>query len=568
MVGGGQIQKVDAGLNSEARGWIASQQSGDPFGEAHGQGPFKRPFSHGFGDPTKVATSLDINYREHHPRMEQRAQQEGGGEGTQVEQRGVYGPQLGQEQEWSQGDRVGVESNYQEMAGVGGDLSESDGSQSEGTEEEEDEEDEDVEDDDDDDEDEDDPNEGDIADNEVHGGNEKGGQVVTEQVGGVSSVSLGPSLPLLHSSMGALDQSGQVRQEPVRADGAFHRNTSKPSVGTTGTSNSPFGMFHSPSSTVPFLSSFPSPSNSTPQTGVGGHTDVTPCQNGSGGGVTGSASGASYCLARDGGLSRDVTREGLRESAVVTPLQETPRRPQEPLHEQLQTSDNDNYYTTLLNTQVSPNNGMKRTDSASGPNGDPQSTAESSLRRILSDPLTGALMDDAMIISCGHSVGNAGRKQVMETSVCIICGASVRTEAMAPNYALRMVVQAFKREEEINGTLSLRSAKRRRETIQENVSFPEQPVVDVGKVKGVQFPFVVGDQVMIKGNKRTPERFVGREAVITIQCLNGWYLVRTLDSGESVRLQYRSLQKVAVIYSAEVGRSFSRSAAMLLLCRL
>lgn len=24
-------------------------------------------------------------------------------------------------------------------------------------------------------------------------------------------------------------------------------------------------------------------------------------------------------------------------------------------------------------------------------------------------------MDDAMIISCGHSVGNAGRKQVMET---------------------------------------------------------------------------------------------------------------------------------------------------------
>jgi len=27
----------------------------------------------------------------------------------------------------------------------------------------------------------------------------------------------------------------------------------------------------------------------------------------------------------------------------------------------------------------------------------------------------GALMDDAMIISCGHSVGNAGRRRVMET---------------------------------------------------------------------------------------------------------------------------------------------------------
>lgn len=80
--------------------------------------------------------------------------------------------------------------------------------------------------------------------------------------------------------------------------------------------------------------------------------------------------------------------------------------------------------------------------------------------------------------------------------------------------------------------------------LQENISLPEQIVADATKVKGVQFPFVVSDRVMIKGNKRTPERFVGREAVITTQCLNGWYLVRTLDSGESVRLQYRSLQKM------------------------
>jgi hypothetical protein len=26
-----------------------------------------------------------------------------------------------------------------------------------------------------------------------------------------------------------------------------------------------------------------------------------------------------------------------------------------------------------------------------------------------------------------------------------------------------------------------------------------------------------------QGNKRTPERFVGKEAIITTQCLNGWY---------------------------------------------
>jgi len=60
-----------------------------------------------------------------------------------------------------------------------------------------------------------------------------------------------------------------------------------------------------------------------------------------------------------------------------------------PLHEQLQTTDVDNYYTTLLNAQAPPNNGLnKAADAASRRMADPQSTAESSLRRILSDPLT------------------------------------------------------------------------------------------------------------------------------------------------------------------------------------
>jgi hypothetical protein len=47
--------------------------------------------------------------------------------------------------------------------------------------------------------------------------------------------------------------------------------------------------------------------------------------------------------------------------------------------------------------------------------------------------------------------------------------------------------------------------------------------LDGSRPRGVQFPFAVGDQVLIKGNKRTPERFVGKEAIITTQCLNGWY---------------------------------------------
>lgn len=36
---------------------------------------------------------------------------------------------------------------------------------------------------------------------------------------------------------------------------------------------------------------------------------------------------------------------------------------------------------------------------------------------------------------------------------------------------------------------------------------------------------------------------VGKRAIITEQCLNGWYMVRTLDHGETLRLQYRSLER-------------------------
>lgn len=63
--------------------------------------------------------------------------------------------------------------------------------------------------------------------------------------------------------------------------------------------------------------------------------------------------------------------------------------------------------------------------------------------------------------------------------------------------------------------------------------------------RGLQFPFSVADRVIIKGNKRTPQRFVGCEAVVTTQCLNGWYVVKTLDNAESIKLQYRSLAKVS-----------------------
>ncbi|XP_057851442.1 U-box domain-containing protein 62 isoform X2 [Cryptomeria japonica] len=208
----------------------------------------------------------------------------------------------------------------------------------------------------------------------------------------------------------------------------------------------------------------------------------------------------------------------------------------------------DNYYTQLLQSPVplaQKDAGVDEGGAFAEKKGTVPSTEspETSLRTILSDPLTGTLMDDATILSCGHSFGSGGLQHVLER-VCCSCGQQVTSDSMAPNHALRAAVQAYRREEEFQ-SMSSKSAKRRRDKFeQDKIAFSDTVSIDCSRGKGVQFPFVVNDRVIIKGNKRTPERFVGREAVITTQCLNGWYVVKTLDNAESVKLQYRSLLKV------------------------
>ncbi|TXG49966.1 hypothetical protein EZV62_025841 [Acer yangbiense] len=154
----------------------------------------------------------------------------------------------------------------------------------------------------------------------------------------------------------------------------------------------------------------------------------------------------------------------------------------------------------------------------------------------------GTLMDDAMILPCGHTFGAAGIQHISRTKACFTCTRPVSEDSIAPNLSLRAAVQAFRREEELQ---YYRSCKRRRERFdQDKGSFGDSTLNDLPRGRGVQFPFAVTDRVIIKGNKRTPQRFVGREAVVTTQCLNGWYVVKTLDNAESVKLQYRSLAKV------------------------
>ncbi|KZV34917.1 U-box domain-containing protein 62-like [Dorcoceras hygrometricum] len=170
-----------------------------------------------------------------------------------------------------------------------------------------------------------------------------------------------------------------------------------------------------------------------------------------------------------------------------------------------------------------------------------------SLREILSDPLTRKLMDDAMILPCGHSFGSAGVEQIIRMKACYTCSQPVSEDSIAPNLSLRVAVQAFQMEEELHVS---RAPKRRRERYDmacqnDRGTYGDTLLADHLRGRGVQFPFSVTDRVIIQGNKRTPPRFVGREAIVTAQCLNGWYVVKTLDNAESVKLQYRSLAKVA-----------------------
>uniref|UniRef100_A0A1D1ZDR7 U-box domain-containing protein 62 n=1 Tax=Anthurium amnicola TaxID=1678845 RepID=A0A1D1ZDR7_9ARAE len=165
-----------------------------------------------------------------------------------------------------------------------------------------------------------------------------------------------------------------------------------------------------------------------------------------------------------------------------------------------------------------------------------------SVRTHLSDPITGFLMDDAMILSCGHSYGISGLQHVTRMKACSKCQQPVLEEKVLPNLALRLAVQAFRREQD---SQSSKVSKRRRDRLEQEKCNHDDPFpLDLSRGKGVQFPFTVSDKVIIKGNKRTPLRFVGRVAVVTTQCLNGWYVVKTLDNAESVKLQYRSLAKV------------------------
>ncbi|MCO5612099.1 hypothetical protein L7F22_066361 [Adiantum nelumboides] len=306
----------------------------------------------------------------------------------------------------------------------------------------------------------------------------------------------------------------------------------------------PVSMFLSSSSTIPFLSSFSSPPSAGP---ILGHTDNNPAAP-NGTLVVASGLGASHSshgyfkdnIEKEASLKDGYDKEKSNynneqsRTAHSSPVPEAV-----PIRSATAQCFSSLVQATSVNSQKDQTNQIVTFSQRKH-----HEPMEMPLRSALTDPLTGALMDDATILLCGHSFGSESLQRVLENNACISCGAAARREDMAPNHALQLVVQAYRQEERRWKENASRAAKRRRERLeQDRQSMGELTPIDFSRHKGVQFPYKVNDKVLIKGNKRTPDRFVGRNAIITTQCLNGWYVVRTLDNGESVKLQYRSLTK-------------------------
>lgn len=181
---------------------------------------------------------------------------------------------------------------------------------------------------------------------------------------------------------------------------------------------------------------------------------------------------------------------------------------------------------------------------------------EPSLRSVLSDPLSGIFLEDAMVVSCGHSFGGLMLRKVIETSRCMLCHTEIETRSLIPNHALRAAAAAVKHEDDRRLFHNAALRKRRKE-IGDQIDLGRRTNKDDGDnaedsgMHKIQYPFSVDEKVVIKGNRRTPDKFVGKEAVITSQCLNGWYLLKIIGSGENVRLQYRSLRKLSASQRSE-----------------
>ncbi|CAL5347682.1 unnamed protein product [Camellia sinensis] len=83
--------------------------------------------------------------------------------------------------------------------------------------------------------------------------------------------------------------------------------------------------------------------------------------------------------------------------------------------------------------------------------------------------MNGAFLEDATVVSCGHSFGGQLLRKVLETqwevkeSRCNLCSAEIDTSSLIPNYALRAAAAAVKHEDDRRLFHNAALRKRRKE---------------------------------------------------------------------------------------------------------
>ncbi|GMP92490.1 hypothetical protein CsSME_00042701 [Camellia sinensis var. sinensis] len=116
----------------------------------------------------------------------------------------------------------------------------------------------------------------------------------------------------------------------------------------------------------------------------------------------------------------------------------------------------------------------------------------------------GAFLEDATVVSCGHSFGGQLLRKVLETSRCNLCSAEIDSSSLIPNYALRAAAAAVKHEDDRRLFHNAALRKRRKEmgdqmhmVKRQNRENGDTAGDDVLQ-KGVQYPFAVNEKVVIK----------------------------------------------------------------------
>ncbi|EPS59106.1 hypothetical protein M569_15703, partial [Genlisea aurea] len=122
---------------------------------------------------------------------------------------------------------------------------------------------------------------------------------------------------------------------------------------------------------------------------------------------------------------------------------------------------------------------------------------ETSLRSVLSDPQSGAFLEDAVQVSCGHSFGGHLLQKVVTTAKCAFCNSEIDAGSLIPNHALRAAALAVKLEDDRRLFHNAALRKRRKQASEHNRENNEASLENEAN-RVAQYPFSENEKVIIK----------------------------------------------------------------------